>query len=226
MKKVFCWDFDGTLSSTEHVFAKSMCFAFQEQTSLPSPSLAEMLTHSSRGFTWHNPQAAYPERTGDLWWSDTETYLRSVFLSLGLDDVHSAKAARRVRELVPQSTNYTLYPDAIAALEACKRAGHINILLSNNYPDLPLVIKGLGLSPLFEHLVVSSLIGYEKPHQGIFKAAMQSVPDAEQFFMIGDYVDADIVGGHQAGMTTVLVHTPCHPLADHCFNELLPIALL
>lgn len=38
--------------------------------------------------------------------------------------------------------------------------------------------------------------------------------------MIGDSVNADIIGGNNAGMTTILVHRGNDENADHCVDDL------
>ena len=38
--------------------------------------------------------------------------------------------------------------------------------------------------------------------------------------MIGDSVNADIIGGNNAGMTTILVHNGFNKNANYCFDDL------
>lgn len=38
--------------------------------------------------------------------------------------------------------------------------------------------------------------------------------------MVGDSVNADIIGGNQAGFKTILVHKGFNEQADYCFEDL------
>ena len=45
-----------------------------------------------------------------------------------------------------------------------------------------------------------------------------------RFIMVGDNIEADIGGAKALGIETVYVHRGENPLADHCFDTLMPIA--
>ena len=59
----------------------------------------------------------------------------------------------------------------------------------------------------------------------IFELANIKYPNAE-IYMIGDNVNADILGGKQAGMKTILVHKGYSEHADYCFDNLKEILSL
>ena len=128
-----------------------------------------------------------------------------------------------MRERLACAANYRLYPDTIAALEAVRAAGHVNVLMSNNYPELPSVMAELGLIEHFDALIISGLAGYDKPRREIFALAMEKFA-ADAYFMVGDTLYADIVGGKNAGMTTVYVHKGHAPEADFCADSLMTAA--
>lgn len=46
-----------------------------------------------------------------------------------------------------------------------------------------------------------------KPHRFIFDLARDRLPAGRRIGMVGDNLDADIVGGHDAGLLTILVLT-------------------
>ena len=110
----------------------------------------------------------------------------------------------------------------MAVLEKAKEKGHTNIILSNNFPELEVITDALGITKFFDKLIVSGLVGYDKPRKEIFDIAKSFYP-GEDFVMIGDNPVADIVGGKAAGMTTVLVHKGYDKNADYCFDNLLDI---
>lgn len=112
---------------------------------------------------------------------------------------------------------YTLYDDAIETLLECIELGAKNYILSNNYPELPDVAKALGLDKYISGYIVSSQIGYEKPHPGIFQYALSlaNVNIANDIYiMVGDNPAADMKGGKNAGFQTIYVHAPDNE--KHC----------
>ncbi len=90
---------------------------------------------------------------------------------------------------------------------------------SINFPDLADVIKALGFAEYFDDIIVSACIGYDKPRKEIFAYVKSRYPN-EQYIMVGDSVTADIAGGNQAGMKTILVHNGFASHADLCVDSL------
>ena len=142
------------------------------------------------------------------------------YLSLGLTEEQSKTATEKVRTIILKKENYFLFDGAHETLEHLITKGHKNILLSNNFPDLKQVTDALDLTRYFEHMVISGLTGYEKPHPKIFEIAKALYPAETEFYMIGDNINADIIGGKNAGMKTILVHKGFDKRADYCFERL------
>ncbi len=77
-------------------------------------------------------------------------------------------------------------------------------LLSNFYGNLAVVLKELDLSRLFDVVIDSAIIGFAKPDERVFIAAIkESKIDSEFAVMIGDSYDKDIVPAKTLGLTTV-----------------------
>ena len=142
------------------------------------------------------------------------------YIFLGIDPESAKIAAEKVRNLIKNPENYHLYPDALDTLQKAESAGCINLLLSNNYPDLGEVMDALGLTPYFRRSIISGAVGYDKPRSEIFALAKAHFPGNYRFLMIGDNPVADIRGGKAARMTTVLVHKGQDAQADYCFDNL------
>jgi putative hydrolase of the HAD superfamily len=68
---------------------------------------------------------------------------------------------------------WRLYDDVIAVLQDLKRRGHRLAIISNWDSRLPSLLEQLNISEYFETVVVSALVGYEKPHPGIFRIALE-----------------------------------------------------
>ena len=218
--QAICWDFDGTLAYSNHLWSGSIWEALKETLPDTAIALDDVKPYTATGFTWHTPENDYSEWMGERWWDYMNKYFETIYLSLGLDS-HIAKAAsQKVRFLIKDRKKYHLYDDTMAVLEWAKKAGFQNILLSNNYPDLCDVLSELGLTQYFDAFVISAQIGYDKPRKEIFDYAKNALSDIEQYYMVGDSVPADIIGGKKSGMTTILVHKPPHELADYCVASL------
>jgi putative hydrolase of the HAD superfamily len=104
--------------------------------------------------------------------------------------------------------------------------GYKNYILSNNFPELPLVIEELKLLVYFDDYVVSSNVGYEKPRLELFQFALSVANFPDYCYMIGDNPIADIIGGKSAGMKTIFVHKDCNSDADYTCKKLSEIPAL
>ena len=142
------------------------------------------------------------------------------YIRLGVNKNIAKEASQRIRNIIKDVSNYELYPDSVETLKATIKKGHKNVILSNNYPDLIDVIKALGLDKYFDNFVVSAVVGYDKPRPEIFKIAKKLYSNDTEFIMVGDNVYADIKGGNNAGMKTILVHNGQDSNADYCFDDL------
>ncbi len=219
---IFCWDFDGTLVHSNSLWSRSLLTALNETVPNHGIKFEDIRTELKTGFTWHTPYEDYSKLIGDKWWDFMNRYFKSVFIKLGLTTDMSEAAVLKIREIIKRKENYVLYDDTFKMLELLKDKGK-HIILSNNYPDMEEVVEKLGLLPCFENIVVSSLIGFDKPRKELFDYAKNLYKADDKFIMIGDNPVADVQGGKQCGMTTILVHKGYHPDADYCFDNLLQI---
>jgi putative hydrolase of the HAD superfamily len=87
-----------------------------------------------------------------------------------------------------------------AALEALHRNVPLGVL-SNFDGRLEPVLSDTGIRPLFGPVILSSRIGYAKPHPAIFAAAAGAAGlPAERILHVGDDHDADVRGAMEAGL--------------------------
>ncbi len=77
-------------------------------------------------------------------------------------------------------------------------------IISNFYGNLPTVCNEAGLSPLFEFIVDSNLVGLRKPDPRIFLLALGrfGLPGSEVIF-VGDSYERDMVPAMEAGMKAI-----------------------
>lgn len=218
--KVFCWDFDGTLAFSKSLWTGSVFDALKAVLPQVEDGLYhEIRVHMRSGFPWHAPDMDHTLFVGEKWWAFMERHFCESYIKCGIAPEIAETAAKRVRSMIKQKSRYTLYEDAADTLRTVKEQGAANILVSNNYPDLGDILDQLGLSIYFDEVILSAVAGFNKPRRELFDLAKASYPNAE-FIMIGDNVNADILGGKQSGMKTVLVHKGFSEHADHCFDDL------
>ena len=89
----------------------------------------------------------------------------------------------------------------------------------------------LGLTPLFDTIVGSLAVGYEKPHKRIFEIALERLALApEDVIHVGDMYVSDVVGARRAGIRPVLLDRfDLMPQADclrvSTLDQLLPLLI-
>ncbi len=101
--------------------------------------------------------------------------------------------------------------------------GWKHLILSNHVPELPTLVKELGLSHHFEHVITSALVGFEKPHSSIFEHTIGKLPANSKVWMVGDSYSADVAGAERQGIPAILVRKE-HALARLSCSSLRSIA--
>lgn len=201
--KVIFWDFDGTLIYSNESFLCSLTAAFKQYNYVFEDSkIKEFLVSAC---SWYVPSKEYTDMTGELWWQELLCKIQLFCEKSSIKRSDSELICKKFRENVI-NYNYELYDDAEDILSYCKNKGYDNYILSNNFPELVEVVKRFGLDKYITDCFLSSNIGYEKPRIEIFRYAIAKVNNPEYCYMIGDNPVADIQGGNEAGLQTILVH--------------------
>ena len=88
---------------------------------------------------------------------------------------------------------------------------HLHIL-TNGFPEIQgLKLQRAGIAHYFEHVITSADAGCLKPELSFFRYALTRIQaNAEESLMIGDDVEADIVGAQQAGIDQVYFNPDQH----------------
>ena len=81
------------------------------------------------------------------------------------------------------------------------------MILSNHVPELPSIVDGIGLGSLIDEVYTSAATGYEKPNPESYRIALGGESPAD-CFMVGDNVDADVLGAEKVGLPAILVRNP------------------
>jgi putative hydrolase of the HAD superfamily len=129
---------------------------------------------------------------------------------------------------------WQLYNDTLPALELLRAQARFGLhprlfVLSNFDRRLHPILKGLGIAPFFEHVLLSSDVGASKPHPRMFQAALTAAANvpASQCLHIGDDERCDFQGARAAGMHAALVARPevtLLTLAEKALQDEFPLA--
>jgi putative hydrolase of the HAD superfamily len=140
------------------------------------------------------------EADGRRWWY---TLVAETFRPLGMPHPFDV-FFDELYTLFADPDVWRVYPDVFEVLQALKARGLIMGVLSNWDIRLGPLLEGLSLMPYFNHVVLSAVVGWEKPHQRIFESAiaLAGVP-ADEILHVGDHYRQDVAGAQQAGMYAV-----------------------
>lgn len=101
---------------------------------------------------------------------------------------------------------WSLYPEVLDTLAGLKQRGLNLSVISNFDSRLVQILNGLGVGSCFDHIFVSSRIGYAKPEAEIFYAALKHYEIMpEESLHVGDSEINDRLGARNAGLRGILV---------------------
>jgi len=126
--------------------------------------------------------------------------------------------------------NWQLEEDAISCLSTLQEQSYTLGLLSNagDHRDVLQLVEKFNLNPYFEFILTSAGCGYRKPHQMIFELALEKVnAQPEEVAMVGDTLNADILGANQSGMYSVwITRRVDNPPEDEPHSQIQPQAVI
>lgn len=206
---VVFWDFDDTLASRPGRWSGSVV----EAVGRVDPQWVvdvELLRQQLRtGFPWHRADVVSGPVTPAQWWDRLSLTIVAACEAIGVPWQTARAAAAALPEIYYNVDAWTLDPEAVAALSAARAAGFRSVILSNHAPELPVLVRDLGLDPFVDTTVVSAAVGAEKPHPMIFRRALElSRADVARSWMIGDNPVADVAGARAVGLQAVLTAPP------------------
>jgi putative hydrolase of the HAD superfamily len=104
--------------------------------------------------------------------------------------------------ICPTKTN--LFPDAHETLEYLS-AKYPLYLISNGFKESQdIKISTTGIGKYFQHVIISELVGVNKPDKAIFQHAIDLAGATKQdSLMIGDSLEADVMGALNFGMDAI-----------------------
>lgn len=122
--------------------------------------------------------------------------------ALGAEGLHHSQ----VRAAMLDSLLFRVFSDVAPALESLRARGTRLGVVSNWDCSLPEWLERAGLTPLFDGVVSSAVVGAAKPCPAPFLAALDLLGvQPAQALHVGDSVDNDVQGARKAGVRPVLI---------------------
>jgi putative hydrolase of the HAD superfamily len=206
--RVVMWDFDGTLAHRPGRWSRCLAQSLAAVAAEAAVTEESLKPGLRDGFPWHRPDQPHDHLSdSDLWWAGLRPLLLASYAGAGVDRSIAERAASRVRDDYPDPRFWTVFDDTVPALTAARAAGWCNVIVSNHVPELPQLIKDLGLADHFTAVINSASAGWEKPNPELFHLALARSGHPEAVRMIGDNPIADIAGAEAVGIPGVLVRT-------------------
>ncbi len=140
------------------------------------------------------------EHDEEIWIAFTERIVRG----MGGEGDRARECAVAIEQAWEEHGNFDLYEDAVPVLELLRRAGLKLGLVSNGVRDLDAFVVHHALA--VDVAVCSRAHGWTKPHETIFRAALERLEaDPAEAAMVGDSLADDVEGAQALGMRAFLV---------------------
>lgn len=143
--------------------------------------------------------------------------LKSVFNKLEYS-VSDSMIHKLADEYIQYLSSYNfLFPNAIEILEYLKPNYKLHIITNGFQEVQQKKLKNSKIDGYFEQVINSELAGVKKPNPEIFHLALKKANvSAENSLMIGDSIEADILGAKAVGFHTLHFNAHKEALHDFC----------
>ncbi|MEN8788088.1 MAG: YjjG family noncanonical pyrimidine nucleotidase [Flavobacteriaceae bacterium] len=109
-----------------------------------------------------------------------------------------------------------LIPNAVEILDYLKPKYRLHIITNGFQEIQEKKLKKSNILNYFDQVVNSEMAGVKKPDPGIFKLALKMAnTKADQSMMIGDNIEADILGARAVGLNTLHFNVHNEPIHDY-----------
>jgi HAD superfamily hydrolase (TIGR01549 family) len=168
-----------------------------------------VVPESARG-GWTTPELEHPEASKDeaAYRSYEQAQLDRLLRASGLSQTARAELGPRIMEL--RDDEYIkVFPDVVELLEQLHADGTTLALCSNWSWDLSRHLAHNAVERYFDIIICSAIVGYRKPHPGIFDALLAELervrPELQRsrIAFVGDDWDADVEGAASIGLTPI-----------------------
>lgn len=224
MERHLIWDFDGTLAVRDGGWSGALAEVWVDHAPQHPISAEQFRPCLQRGFPWHQPEILRPAgESPQRWWQRLQPVFVQAFREVArTDDATASTLARRVRQVYADGRRWRLLRGVEQALAKLTGLGFDHVILSNHTPELPQIVRGVGIAGSFKALFNSAVTGVEKPHPQAFRQVLETLPGEAEVWMIGDSMTSDVAGAEAVGIPAILVHReePAAVRCCHCLSEL------
>lgn len=135
-------------------------------------------------------------------------------LQLSFSNSDLNKLAHKYIEELPQN-NY-LFDGAIPLLTYLEKKYSLHIITNGFQEVQHKKMKNSGLFSFFKTITASEEVGLKKPHPVVFKTALKKAHTlAKSSIMIGDSLEADIIGAQNVGMKAIYFNYKNKPVSSN-----------
>lgn len=208
MNKLILWDFDGTLGYRTGNWEAAIFELTDDKIKKTEETLGMVSNMLQTGFPWHEPQKNFVSiihRTD--WWEFVKPRFVAIFRALGYGMDEAIAKAALIPEQYGRFDKWKLYQDAIPGLQEVSRQNWKNVLVTNNIPEFPAILKRLHIETFFEAVFVSALTGFNKPNPLILNGLLDTIPKNSKIVVVGDRVESDLVFANEIHAEGILVRS-------------------
>ncbi len=160
----------------------------------------------------------YEQRESDLIEQTTASVVYQLLVDIGYPSIPPEIAKKGVEVMYSTSRQYW-QPEinTVSTLQALKERGYRLGIISNagDHEDVQALVDKAQVRPYFDIILTSAREGIRKPNPRIFYNALahwQAVP--AQAAMVGDLLNADILGARNAGLFSIWITRRANTLAQ------------
>lgn len=187
-------------------------FGYEVETSRVETALVPLLEDLDRRKRSDVSHACTPESLEQEWIEFNKVLFRAVGIE---GDVHALSLELERR--FDSGLYAAVYPEVEAILGRVRALGFSMGIISNGTAGMENCLRVLGLTDRVDTVLVSALVGHEKPAVEIFRRAEELVGlPAEQCLLVGDNYWADIVGAQRAGWGAIWLNRKGKPAPEPC----------
>ena len=192
------FDAGGVLLDLDYAFLKRLLEARHVETTIPELSASESIARTAI-----DRRVREGGRTSEAW----RDYFRILLTRVGTPPEGTEEIIDTLAEAHQRVGLWTVAIDgAVTTVRALKDEGHRLGVVSNAEGRVERDLEGAGYAGLFETVVDSHLVGFEKPDPRIFRIAMERMSAApETAVFLGDVPAVDVAGARSAGLMAVLL---------------------
>jgi len=208
------WDFDGTLAYRDGMWSGTFLSLLKKYDIKNIPMEDEWILNKikpylNKGFTWHNYEYSHKELFNEkTWYGYYENLFYEILINIGIMGKQANEISKNVINEYMDKTKWYIYDDVIETLEKMNRNNYRNYILSNHVPKLNKIVENIGLKNYFIKIYSSANIGYEKPNKKIYEYVLKDLGiNKNDCIIIGDSYKADIIGGKNIEIKSILVRS-------------------